>query len=141
MRHDASLTTPCAWRAALDALVAECMRKPFEWGVHDCCMWAADCVLATSGIDHAADVRGTYSDAAGALRVLAQLGGIEAVGARAGAEIPPLAAAVGDVGLIESAGRQLLAVCVGQVWLAPAAAGLGAHPLPEARKAWRVAHA
>lgn len=141
MFHDASQTTPCVWRASLDALVAARMRQPFEWGEHDCCMWAADCVLAMTGTDHAADVRGSYSDAAGALRVLAQLGGIEAVGGRAGAPVAPFGASVGDVGLVESTGRPLLAVCIGAVWLAPAAAGLAAHPLTDASKAWKVDHA
>lgn len=138
MHHDASLTTPNAWRTALDALVAARMTQPFEWGKQDCCLWAADCVLASTGIDHAADVRGTYADAAGALRVLARLGGIEAVAARAGAPIPALGAGVGDVGLIVLADRSLLAVCVGAVWLAPGAQGLAARSLGDAVQAWRV---
>jgi hypothetical protein len=141
MHHDASLTTPSAWRTALDALVAARMTQPFEWGRQDCCLWAADCVQATTGIDHAADVRGSYSSAAGALRVLAELGGIEAVAARAGEPIPPLAAGVGDIGLIVLDDRALLAVCLGAVWLAPTARGLAAHALPEATQAWRVARA
>jgi hypothetical protein len=141
MHHDASLTTPNAWRTALDALVAARMTQPFEWGKQDCCLWAADCVLASTGIDHATDVRGSYSSAAGALRVLAELGGIEAVAGRAGEPIPPLAAGVGDIGLIALDDRALLAVCLGAVWLAPTARGLAAHPLPEATQAWRVARA
>ncbi len=139
MHHDASLATACVARARLDALVAQRMAAPFEWGVHDCCLWAADCVRSLTGTDHAADVRGTYSDAAGALRVLARLGGVEAVAARAGAPVTPLGAAVGDVGLIVLDDRSLLAVCMGAVWLAPGAQGLGAHALQDARKAWRVA--
>lgn len=141
MHHDATLTTPCAWRASLDALVAQRMSAPFEWGVQDCCLWAADAVLATTGIDHAADVRGTYSDAAGALRILTRLGGIEAVAARAGSLIPMLGAAVGDVGLVVLGDRTLLAVCMNSVWLAPGATGLAARGLPEATKAWRVTRA
>jgi hypothetical protein len=138
MRHDASLTKADTARARLDALVAQRMVAPFVWGVQDCCLWAADCVQAMTGTDHAADVRGTYSTAAGALRVLQQLGGIEAMGARAGAPIPPLAAGVGDVGLIVLEDRSLLAVCMGAVWLAPAAQGLAARPLGGVLRAWRV---
>jgi hypothetical protein len=141
MMHDALLTTPCAWRPRFEALVAARMHTPFAWGVHDCCLWAADCVLTITGVDHAADLRGTYSAALEAQRVLVRLGGIEAVAARAGPRIGPFAAAVGDVGLIALDDRALLAVCVGAFWLAPAAKGLAAHSLDVATAAWSVHHA
>ena len=32
--------------------------KPFKRGSHDCCMWAADVVVALTGIDYAEDFRG-----------------------------------------------------------------------------------
>jgi hypothetical protein len=138
--HDASKTTPSAWRERLGALIEARMATPFAWGSHDCCMWAANCVLAVSGVDLAAEYRGEYSTAAGAVALLQAAGGIEAMGARAGAPIPVLMAALGDVGLIVLDDRSLLAVCVGDHWLAPAAGGLAARPLNEASRAWRVAH-
>lgn len=138
--HDPALTLPCTWRQRFDALVAQRLRTPFAWGSHDCCLWAADCVLATTGHDPAADLRGTYTTALGAARVLSAIGGLPAAGARGGPAIPPLAAAVGDVGLVQHDGRDLMAVCAGSVWLAPAANGLAALPLSAATLAWRVAH-
>lgn len=138
--HDPSATTASAWRARFDALVAQRLRTPFAWGSHDCCLWAADCVQATTGHDPAADLRGSYTTALGAARVLASIGGLAAAGARGGPPIPPLAAAVGDVGLVQHGGRELLAVCAGEVWLAPALPGLAALPLAAATLAWRVPH-
>ena len=126
-------------RAALLQVQAERMARPFRWGVHDCCLWAADCALALSGVDHAATYRGTYSSAAEALRLVQQLGGLDAIGAMAGPECPPMCACVGDVGLVTDEGRELLGVCMGTVWLVPASHGLGALPLDAAVKAWRVA--
>lgn len=104
-------------------------------------MFAVACVEAITGEDRGADLRGTYSDARGALRTLEEQGGIEAVASRAGDPIHPLCASVGDVGLIEMDGRESLAVCVGDMWIAPAPQGLCAMPFSTASKAWRVAHA
>lgn len=127
-------------RAALDALIAERRQMPFARGTNDCCMFAADAVLAMTGRDLAADWRGTYCDDRGALRLIQQLGGLDKIGAMAGDQIPPLCADVGDVGLVDVGGIEALAVCVGAVWLAPMAQGLGAARLEDARMAWRPRH-
>lgn len=141
--HDPSETTPAQWRERLDALLRARMDQPFAWGVHDCCLFAADAVLATTGRDLAAPWRGTYSDAAAAYRLVRYLGGLPAIADMAGPRVPPLAAQVGDVGLVVDISltgeRELLAVCAGANWLCPTARGLGAMPLSAARLAWRVA--
>ena len=138
MSHDPTNTTPCEWRERFDALIAARMRRPFAWGVQDCCLFAADCAIINGGIDPFAEQRGTYSDAAGALRALADIGGIECAGARFGPPIRPLMAVTGDVGLVPCGEREALAVCAGSVWLVPATNGLAALPLDSARMAWRV---
>ena len=137
--HDASAATVPPWRTRLDRLVAARRATPFAWGVHDCCLWAADAVLMQTLRDPADDVRGRYSSAAEALRMLAQLGGLRALGARAGEPIEPLQACEGDVGLIELEDRSLLAVLVGGVWTMPSQHGLAARPMNQACAAWRVA--
>lgn len=40
--------------------------SPFEWGVHDCALFAADGIEAITGVDIASAFRGKYSDEAGA---------------------------------------------------------------------------
>ena len=137
--HDAVTDLrPCAWRQRLDALFAARMSAPFAWGTHDCCLFAADAVLAQTGGDPAAEFRGMYVDARGALELLAELGGLTAVAGRAGDPVPALCAQVGDIGLVEHESRELLAVCAGPVWLVPAEQGLAALPIDAATAAWRV---
>ena len=71
--HDAIADLqPCAWRQQLDALIASRMAAPFAWGAHDCCLFAADAVLAQTGEDPAAEFRGTYASAAEALDAYAR---------------------------------------------------------------------
>lgn len=138
--HEATQTTPRLWHQELDAFIASRMSQPFAWGGQDCCLFPADAIVAMGGPDHAATERGRYDSAESAMRVLRECGGLEAVGARAGEEIPPLMARTGDVGLISHEGRQSLAMCCGSVWLAPSATGLAAVELRAALKAWRVVH-
>ena len=139
MTHDPTDTQPFPWSLRLDALIAARMAAPFAWGTHDCCLFAADAVLAQTGADPAAEFRGTYADAREAMELLTELGGLSAVAARGGAPIAALCAQVGDIGLVEHEGRELLAVCAGPVWLVPAEQGLAALPIDSAISAWRVA--
>lgn len=133
------MTAATLWR--LHAQIEAARATPFAWGRHDCCLFAADCVLALTGVDHAAAWRGTYTDAVGAQRVLMRQGGLRGLAGRAGAPIAPLAARVGDVGIVTHAGRELLAVCAGEVWVCPGLTGLAAQPLDAALAAWRIDHA
>lgn len=51
--------------------------QPFEWGKADCCLFAADAVIAMTGVDHAKDFRGKYTTEIGAKRLLSKKGGLE----------------------------------------------------------------
>ena len=128
------------WPGRFAELVESARARPFEWGSHDCCLWGADSVLALTGNDLAAQWRGTYSDALSAARLLKQLGGLEALAATAGPEMPPSFAAQGDVGLVEANaedGSLSIAVCAGHSWLVVGESGLLS--FPTAVRAWRVA--
>lgn len=73
----------------------------FAWGRHDCFLWVADAVHALTGRDPAADLRGTYSTACGALRRLRALGGMQALAAqRFGPQVPVAQAQAGAVVLL-----------------------------------------
>lgn len=67
------------WPERLAALITERRAQPFVWGVHDCCLFAADVVKAMTGHDPAAPYRGTYSTQEGAAKVLANAGGVFAL--------------------------------------------------------------
>jgi hypothetical protein len=91
---------PAGWADRLAALIRERRRAPFVWGQHDCCLWAADAVLAIRGFDLAADYRGTYSTAAGALRALRARGHrlpVDAADAALGERRIAAMAKIGDV--------------------------------------------
>ena len=62
--------------AALPGLVEATRSIPFQWGKCDCCLWAADVVLALTGVDHAATFRGSYDSMRGAQRLLKSRGGL-----------------------------------------------------------------
>lgn len=129
------------WESRLQGLINQAQRTPFQWGVRDCCLWAADAALALTGRDPAADVRGTYTDEAGAMEVLRRFGGLRGVAARGGQRIRPAFAMDGDVGLVRSAGKPCLAVWAAGSWMLTTRAGLWAAPAGAAVMAWGVGHA
>lgn len=130
------------WPARLAALVARAHGQRFAWGVHDCCLWAADGVHAVTGHDPAAALRGAYSTDVEAYRIVRASGGLRGLGDSLGApRIHPRAAMAGDVGLVQGSKRVMAGVCVGEVWMVAATAGLLALPFEAARFAWGVGHA
>lgn len=123
------------WQRRLDAVIQAATERPFSWGRHDCITFAAECVEAVTGVDLLQPVRGTWHSQLQALRMLSKLGGIPAVLTRhLGAEVPPLMARPGDVGITESGAT---VVCCGDLWRGPGACGLEfVHPF-EIKQAWR----
>lgn len=128
------------WQSALSALVAEKRNAPFVFSQNDCATFAADCVKAQTGEDFAASIRGTYTDEATAAVEMSKLGTIaEIAAARLGREVPPVMAQVGDVVMVEQAGKEMFMVCVGGHLTAPGRNGLIRAPLSAALRAWRCA--
>jgi hypothetical protein len=127
------------WQSRFDACVRQVIRTPFAWGRNDCALAAAACVLAITGVDLAAALRG-YDSETQAARLLAQAGGLEALldGLLGPAWPTPLLARVGDVGVLPAAAGRCIAVCTGRQWVAPAESGAVSFPLRAADKAWRV---
>lgn len=129
------------WFTRLGGLVSSRLDEPFTWGERDCCLWAADAVQAVTGVDQAADLRGTYSTAYGAARVLAQTGGLAALCTqRLGPEVAPVAAQVGDIGLVDEGASGALVVNVGLHWMGQRAHGLGPVVTDKVLRAWRCCH-
>jgi hypothetical protein len=73
------------WPSRLAAALEAARDKPFRWGVHDCGLFAADCVLAMTDTDPAALYRGQYADEEGARATMLALsgGGLRAAWTRA----------------------------------------------------------
>jgi hypothetical protein len=127
------------WPSRFAALVESVRARPFAWGSHDCCLWAAAAVQAVTGEDRAETWRGTYVDERGAARMALRLGGLPVIAADAGPEIPPALAVAADVGFVRwPDGTHSLAVCSGDAWLCVGEAGLVRLGLDSCLRAWGV---
>jgi hypothetical protein len=127
------------WPERLNRMVADSHHKPFAWGEHDCCLFAANTVLELTGEDYAKDLRGTYKSKRGAAKVLIEHGGMRGIATAAlGKEVPPLMAQRGDIVLVQTEQGDTLAVCMGGYCVAPGLERLEMTPMKQAVTAWRV---
>jgi hypothetical protein len=102
------------WPARLIACVEAARDRPFAWGSHDCCTFAADCIQAVTGEDVRARAGiGPYDNARVARKALGR-GGLKGLATRLLGE--PLAfpahAGRGDVALIRLGRRAWLGVVI-----------------------------
>jgi hypothetical protein len=58
------------WRTNMEANLIGIRKTPFEWGVHDCALFAATHVLAITGEDLSKPFVGQYTTALGAMKAL-----------------------------------------------------------------------
>lgn len=130
------------WPSRLSAAVEAARTTPFVWGVSDCCLFAADCVLAMTDVDLAAEYRGRYRSKRGAYATLKRRfgGGVEAAARHAlDAPLPSaLMAQRGDVVLVDTAEGPALGVCLGRHCGCRGRTETVFVPLANARLAWRV---
>ncbi len=138
----------------LHAALAERRHRPFEWGTHDCCLFACDVIRDAGGVDYAAPFRGRYRSAAGAARALRRFLGpaspklrpadlLEAAAEKITRdngleEVPPLMAQRGDFVLVDETEGPALGVCLGSHIVAAGPMGAVLRPLAAARRAWRT---
>lgn len=100
-------------------------------------MFAADWLLDLTGIDHAADYRGKYSDEKGAARLIAKAGGMRSL-ASSLKEKPVGLAQRGNIVLALMDERETYGVVDFGVWCAPGPEGLVFRPIKEAIAAFEV---
>ena len=62
------------WPRLMNEAIEAVRDKPFVWGKHDCCLFAADVVKAMTGEDPMTEFRGQYKDQESALRALKEIG-------------------------------------------------------------------
>ena len=62
------------WPHILDDQIVAVQDTPFTWGTFDCSMFAADVVLAMTGVDYAVGFRGQYKSKRGSLSRIKTLG-------------------------------------------------------------------
>ncbi len=133
------------WPTKLNDFIDSCRTKPFEWGQHDCCLFAANAVQATTGIDPAAGTfRGKYKTNFEALRLVRRFGGIEKLAAKVCArfEFPPVKVTLaqrGDMVLLKKKQEDpVMGICLGRISAFPAMEGLRFVSTSECSKAWKI---
>lgn len=130
------------WPSRLFGLIESRRKTPFQWGDHDCCLFACDAVKAMTGTDPAKPFRG-YSGEDEAKKLIAAYGTLEdLISARCRemgfSEIAPAMSQRGDLALFDNKGNPALGLCVGGEVVFPGKIGLAALPLSVCRRAWRV---
>lgn len=129
------------WQSKLYNGIQARQTRTFAWGEHDCLLFAADMVFEMTGVDHATTLRGTYSDAAGAVAAIQQLTGCTDAAAVVdlySRRVPVAFARRGDlVARIEN-GRSVIGVCAGGGCYFAGPLGLVCHTLSACVIAWRV---
>ena len=128
------------WPERLDALLRARADWPFVWGVHDCCTFCADAVLAITGVDVMGTLRQRYQSAFEALALTQELGGLKgAVSSVLGEPCDPAFCTVGDVLMLRNEDREVVALCNGEGAIVTGPRGLLSIASPQIMAAWRVA--
>lgn len=128
------------WRDRLVAYLHSARVRPFEFGQHDCSLFAADCVAAMTGVDMASDWRGRYATMRGGLRVLRKAGFDDHVALAAAhfPEVTPLLAQPGDLAVVPTDDGPALGVVQGEAVYVLGPRGLGLVSILSAVRAFRV---
>lgn len=122
----------------------------WQWGLTDCTLFTADWVVARTGRDPGAALRGTYSSAEQANAIIDRFGGIEGlVGAKLGGlgferTDHPMD---GDIGIVTaftgfdaegSVVKDIPAIRFGPLWAVMSARGVAMKKLEWTGAAWRI---
>lgn len=102
------------WEDRLRTYLDRVEEEPFQWGTHDCALFAADCVKAMTGADVVADFRGKYDTRLGAAEALREYGDgtlLKTMKAKFGETKSPHFAQRGDVVMRDAT---TTGICVGQ---------------------------
>lgn len=129
------------WPELLATFIAGRALVPFAYGRSDCGMLAADWIVAATGVDMAADLRGRYRSAAGSVAIIRRAGHTslsDLVTARLGAPVAPLLAQRGDIVEMPGDSGPALGICTGADAVCLGPAGLVTVPMTNAVRAWRV---
>lgn len=122
------------WDKAALAAIEGHLAKPFEWGVSDCSIMAADVVQAVTGED-VLPVR-TWTDEATAHAELRARGGLEAAVDAVLPEVPVMMAQRFDIGLWRQGMISALVVCSGNGFIGKTVDGRLNVPRSVIVKAW-----
>jgi hypothetical protein len=126
-------------------------KTPFQWGVCDCALFAANGILAITGVDIAEDFRNTYKTEIGAIRSMKKITGLTNPTVEDAAIYcankygiteckTPLYAQCGDLVVIENEGNVIAGLVHpdGLDVIAAGEDGWKAFPLAQIKRAWHI---
>lgn len=128
------------WRGRLAAYLGTCAGRPFEWGTHDCALFAAGAIEAMTGEDPGAAFRGRYRTFKGGLKALQKVGHADHVALAVALldEVPPAFAQAGDLAMIQTPEGAAMGIVQGHRIYVLRPEGLATVDLLQAARAWRV---
>ena len=134
------------WPERLNAYLEKVGRRPFKWGTHDCCTFAAGAVKAMTGRNHMAEFRGTYrseAEAAEALKAIGKGSLYATIRSKFGNPVKPALAKRGDLMMadqktVNGQGAPVLLICLGEQSAGPGAEGLVFLPTLSCLRGFRV---
>lgn len=131
---------PDGWERRLKAFIDARKGQPFAWGANDCASFAADAVLAQTGVDPMADWRG-YDSEFGAARVLVTAGATSLADlvTRVLTPCPVGLAQRGDVALVMQGNEPTLMIVAGDWLIGPGLERMKMAPRSAAVMTWRAA--
>lgn len=128
------------WEQALFRYTASMLAVPYEWGQNDCILFAAGCVEAMTGVDLAAEYRGTYDGPEGAARIIARAGA-GSLGEFLALYLPETPVSLvqrGDIVIADAPSGDFAAVCQGATCVGPSRRGLIHIKTLQAKQAFKV---
>lgn len=128
------------WRERLHQLIESRHEAAFSWATNNGGFWAADCINAMTGVDVAADYRGSFVDELAVKAFLLAQGGLEAfVTGVLGEPLPGvLCVGDGDIVMAETTAGLCLGVCEGAHGIFVSDIGLTRIRLRRCTRAWKV---
>ena len=127
------------WEKMLTDFIESKSAASFQWGVHDCCLFAADCVEVITGHDYASQLRGRYKNGREAQEVIKEYGSMEEmVSALLGASCEVAFAHRGDVVMFDTSDGPALGICCGKQSVFAGRTGLVYHSTIKCSAAWRI---
>jgi hypothetical protein len=129
------------WKQRLIAYLEDCVRRPFQFGRHDCALFAAGAVQAMTGTDPAADWRGRYRTLKGGLKAVRRAGYADHIALAAAVlpEVHPAFAAPGDLAVIGTPDGPALGVVQGEGVYVLGPDRIGLVSMGDAVRAFKVA--
>ncbi|MCE9679622.1 hypothetical protein LZP69_10665 [Shewanella sp. AS1] len=115
--------------------------RPFVWGEHDCCLMAADWLKANGRGDLAAEFRGKYTTAFGAIRAYRREGYFsiaDLLAAKLGEPTSTLLLRRGAVVLLDTPTGDVVGLYQGSDCFALGPDGLVSYPKTQIKQGWNV---